>query len=156
MFELRHFISDCRAAFAQDRTHKAVREVLARAISNPATVLRVGRADARRNSQALSFRLVHNHQCGLGAQHDGDASQSPYVGDDRHLHWSGRQHLLATPAWQQQSDRSRRCTGAMRGRCRAAGSQHYSFGHQSNSAPDRRHPCLRRRLLCCGAQRMGL
>jgi predicted metal-dependent enzyme (double-stranded beta helix superfamily) len=40
MFELEQFVSDCRAAFEQDRSHKAVREVLAGAMSNPAAVLK--------------------------------------------------------------------------------------------------------------------
>jgi predicted metal-dependent enzyme (double-stranded beta helix superfamily) len=40
MFETDRFVADCRAAFAQDQTHKAVREVLARAVSDPAAVLR--------------------------------------------------------------------------------------------------------------------
>jgi len=40
MFELEQFVADCRAAFAQDRTHKAVREVLAGAMANPAAVLK--------------------------------------------------------------------------------------------------------------------
>jgi predicted metal-dependent enzyme (double-stranded beta helix superfamily) len=40
MFQREQFVADCRAAFAQDPTHKAVREVLARAMSDPAAVLR--------------------------------------------------------------------------------------------------------------------
>jgi predicted metal-dependent enzyme (double-stranded beta helix superfamily) len=40
MFETDRFVADCRTAFAQDRTHKAVREVLARAVSDPAAVLK--------------------------------------------------------------------------------------------------------------------
>jgi predicted metal-dependent enzyme (double-stranded beta helix superfamily) len=63
MFELGHFISDCRAAFAQDRTHKAVREVLARAISNPATVLKeLGeptRAEIRKLFHSDSFTIIN-------------------------------------------------------------------------------------------------
>ena len=39
MFETEQFIADCRAAFAADPTHKAIREVLARAMSEPAAVL---------------------------------------------------------------------------------------------------------------------
>jgi len=39
MFEVDQFVSDCRAAFVQDPTHKGVREVLARAVSNPGIVL---------------------------------------------------------------------------------------------------------------------
>ena len=40
MFETEQFIADCRAAFAADPTHKAIREVLSRAMSEPAAVLR--------------------------------------------------------------------------------------------------------------------
>jgi predicted metal-dependent enzyme (double-stranded beta helix superfamily) len=39
MFETERFVADCRAAFARDATHKAVREVLARAVSDPSAVL---------------------------------------------------------------------------------------------------------------------
>ena len=39
MFETERFVADCRAAFAEDATHKAVREVLASAVSDPAAVL---------------------------------------------------------------------------------------------------------------------
>jgi predicted metal-dependent enzyme (double-stranded beta helix superfamily) len=39
MFEVEQFVADCRAAFAGDATHKAVREVLARAMSDPTAVL---------------------------------------------------------------------------------------------------------------------
>ena len=40
MFSVEQFIADCRAALAQDKTHRAVREVVARAVSDPAAVLR--------------------------------------------------------------------------------------------------------------------
>jgi predicted metal-dependent enzyme (double-stranded beta helix superfamily) len=40
MFETERFIADCRAAFAADPTHKSIREVLARAVAEPAAVLR--------------------------------------------------------------------------------------------------------------------
>jgi predicted metal-dependent enzyme (double-stranded beta helix superfamily) len=40
MFETERFVADCRAAFAEDPTHKAVREVLASTVSNPAAVLK--------------------------------------------------------------------------------------------------------------------
>jgi predicted metal-dependent enzyme (double-stranded beta helix superfamily) len=39
MFELERFIDDCRAARAADATHKSVREVVARAVSQPRAVL---------------------------------------------------------------------------------------------------------------------
>src|SRR5260370_31620603 len=35
MFEVDRFVDDCRAAFAAESTYKAIREVLARAMSEP-------------------------------------------------------------------------------------------------------------------------
>ncbi len=40
MFALDRFIADCREALAADRSHKLVREVVARAMADPAAVLR--------------------------------------------------------------------------------------------------------------------
>src|SRR6186713_2490964 len=40
MFETERFVAECRAAFAEDRTHIAVREVLARSVCNPTAVLK--------------------------------------------------------------------------------------------------------------------
>jgi predicted metal-dependent enzyme (double-stranded beta helix superfamily) len=40
MFELDQFIADCRASLAADTSHKSVREVVARAVSDPAAVLK--------------------------------------------------------------------------------------------------------------------
>lgn len=40
MADLERFIADCRAAHAQDRTHRAVREVVARAVADPGSVLK--------------------------------------------------------------------------------------------------------------------
>ena len=40
MFDLDTFIADCRAALAADKSHKSVREVLARAVSEPSAVLK--------------------------------------------------------------------------------------------------------------------
>jgi len=39
MFDLGRFIADCRAARVQDTSHKAVREVVARAVAEPRTVI---------------------------------------------------------------------------------------------------------------------
>src|SRR5688500_18978800 len=40
MFDLDRFFADCRAAIAADRSHRAVREVVARAVAEPGAVLR--------------------------------------------------------------------------------------------------------------------
>ncbi|QOZ26818.1 hypothetical protein [Bradyrhizobium sp. CCBAU 51753] len=53
MFDPEQFIAGCRAAFAAEPTHKAVREVLARAVSDPAAVLRGLGEPTRPESRAL-------------------------------------------------------------------------------------------------------
>jgi predicted metal-dependent enzyme (double-stranded beta helix superfamily) len=40
MFDLDRFIADCRAAVAEDASHKAVREIVARAVAAPGDVLK--------------------------------------------------------------------------------------------------------------------
>ena len=40
MFDLDRFVADCRAAIAADRNHRAVRDVVARAVAEPGAVLR--------------------------------------------------------------------------------------------------------------------
>ena len=40
MFDLEQFTADCRAALAADKSHKHVREVVARAVADPASMLR--------------------------------------------------------------------------------------------------------------------
>jgi predicted metal-dependent enzyme (double-stranded beta helix superfamily) len=47
MFDLDRFIADCRVALAEDQSHKSVREVVARAVSDPARVLK-GLGEPRR------------------------------------------------------------------------------------------------------------
>jgi len=39
MFDVERFVEDCKAAVAEDDSHKAVREILARAVSEPEQVL---------------------------------------------------------------------------------------------------------------------
>ena len=42
MFDLERFVADCKAAHADDPSHKAVREVLARALQEPRSMLKYG------------------------------------------------------------------------------------------------------------------
>jgi predicted metal-dependent enzyme (double-stranded beta helix superfamily) len=53
MFSVEQFIADCRAAVAQDRTHRAVREVVARAVSDPPAILHALGEPARGGVQKL-------------------------------------------------------------------------------------------------------
>ena len=51
--DLERFVADCRAAHAADRSHKAVREVVARAVSEPGAVLKWLGAPQRGEVQKL-------------------------------------------------------------------------------------------------------
>jgi predicted metal-dependent enzyme (double-stranded beta helix superfamily) len=53
MFELDQFVADCRAALKQDASHRAVREVVARAVSDPAAVLKALGEPKRAEMQTL-------------------------------------------------------------------------------------------------------
>lgn len=63
MFELERFIDDCRAAVRQDPTHKAVCEVVARAVSEPAAVLKAlgepRRAEIQRLYRAADLTIIN-------------------------------------------------------------------------------------------------
>jgi predicted metal-dependent enzyme (double-stranded beta helix superfamily) len=78
MFDLEHFIEECRTALAADPSHRLVREVVARAVSDPASVLRglgePGRAEIQKLYHASDLTILnviwgpmmtvmpHNHQ----------------------------------------------------------------------------------------------
>ncbi len=80
MFDLDRFAADCRAALAADRSHKGVREVLARAVSDPGAVLKALGEPKRSEIQKLYHSsdltilnviwgphmtiMPHNHKCG--------------------------------------------------------------------------------------------
>jgi predicted metal-dependent enzyme (double-stranded beta helix superfamily) len=53
VFDLEQFIADCRAAVSLDPTHKSVREIVARAVSEPAAVIAHVGVPARAGVQSL-------------------------------------------------------------------------------------------------------
>ena len=57
MFDVDRLIADCRAAVAAEKSHKNVREVVARAVSDPASVLR-GLGEPKR---AAIHKLYHSN-----------------------------------------------------------------------------------------------
>jgi predicted metal-dependent enzyme (double-stranded beta helix superfamily) len=78
MFDLDQFVADCRAALVADKPHKSVREVVARAVSNPAAILK-GLGEPKRSEVQKLYRsgdltilnviwaphmtiMPHNHQ----------------------------------------------------------------------------------------------
>ena len=87
MFDTERFVADCRAAFAEDPTHKAIREVLASAVSNPTAVLNGLGEPTRAEIQ----KLFHSDALTIikvvwAPRNDGDASQPSNVGCHRDLH----------------------------------------------------------------------
>jgi predicted metal-dependent enzyme (double-stranded beta helix superfamily) len=78
MFTLDQFVADCRSALKEDASHKSVREVVARAVSDPAAVLKAlgepGRAEMQTLYRAGDLTILnviwapwmtllpHNHQ----------------------------------------------------------------------------------------------
>ena len=157
MFELEQFIADCRAALAADKSHKSVREVVARAVSDPAAVLK-GLGEPKRSEVQKLYHssdltilnviwaprmtiMPHNHQMW--------AVIGIYTGREDNIFW-------------------RRVPGGQGGKLEAAGAkalcekdaeplgrQHHPLGNQSDRPADWRHSRLRWGLLRRRAQRMG-
>ena len=156
MFDLEQFTADCRAALAADSSHRLVREVVTRAVSDPSAVLKgIGepkRSEVQKLYHAPDLTILnviwgpmmtimpHNHQMW--------AVIGIYTGREDNV------FLAATARWQRQG-RSRGGASAMRRRRRTARPQHHSFGYQSDPPPHRRHPRLRRRFFRCRAKRVG-
>lgn len=77
MFQLDRFIEDCKQAYAEDNSHKAVREVIAKAVSEPNDVINaLDERGTRRRLQALPQRHPDNPERALGPADDLDAAQS--------------------------------------------------------------------------------
>jgi predicted metal-dependent enzyme (double-stranded beta helix superfamily) len=53
MFDLDQFIADCRLALAADKSHKLVREVVARSVAEPAAIIKVLGEPSRGELKAL-------------------------------------------------------------------------------------------------------
>jgi predicted metal-dependent enzyme (double-stranded beta helix superfamily) len=146
MFDLDQLVSDCRAALREDASQTAVREVVARAISDPAAVLsRLGtpqRAEMQRlyRSEDLtilnviwapSMMLLHNHRMW--------AVIGIYTGREDNIFWRRVPGALGGKV---------EAAGAVavRKRCSIPGARHYSFREQSDCPPDRSYSCVWGRL----------
>ena len=144
MFELDQFISDCRAALATDKSHKSVREVVARAVSDPAAVLK-GLGEPKQSEVQKLYHasdltilnvvwaprmtiMPHNHQMW--------AVIGIYTGREDNIFW----RRVPRRSWWQAGSRGR--DGPVRARCSAVGRQHYPFGDKSDRATDWRHSRL--------------
>jgi hypothetical protein len=145
MFSLDQFISDCRDALAADQSHRFVREVVARAVSDPAGVLK-GLGEPKR---AEIQTLYHSTDLTIlnviwAPKMTIMPRRSPYVGLYRLVWWSRGQHLLASDPRRPRRQGMRPC--AVRERRQTPRAQHHSFRDQSDSPPDRRHSRVPRRF----------
>jgi hypothetical protein len=154
MFDLERFVADCQAAHAAEPSHKAVREVLARALQEPRSVLKGLGEPARaqigtlHRSASLTILNViwaprmtippHNHHMW--------AVIGIYTGREDNIFWrrlpDGRVEAAGA---QSMCERD-----AVPARARD-----HPLGDQPDRAPHRRDPHLRRRLLRHPAQRVG-
>jgi predicted metal-dependent enzyme (double-stranded beta helix superfamily) len=125
MFDLDRFIADCRAALAADRSHKLVREVVARAVSEPSAVLK-GLGEPRR---AVLQKLYHSPELTIlnviwaptmtlmPHDHRMWAVIGMYSGREDNIYW-------------------RRVRGAPGGRIEAAGARSLCVGDAEPLGPD--------------------
>ncbi len=94
MFDVDQLITDCRASLAADPSHKLIYEVVARAISDPASVLRTlgepKRAQLQKLYQAPDLTILN-----LGTYHDHSAPRPSNVGRHWPVYWEGGQFVLA-------------------------------------------------------------
>jgi predicted metal-dependent enzyme (double-stranded beta helix superfamily) len=117
MFDLDQFIADCRAALAVDKSHKLVREVVARAVSDPAAVLKhLGeprRAVLQKLHHAPDLTILNviwaPHMTLMPHNHQMWAVIGIYTGREDNIFW-------------------RRVPGTADGRVEAAGAQALSVG----------------------------
>jgi len=125
MFDRDQFIADCQAAIAEDPTHKAAREVVARAVANPEAVLKGlgeptrGAIDTLYNAPDLTIinviwgphMTIHPHN------HEMWAVIGVYTGREDNIFW-------------------RRQPDGQNGRIEAAGAKELCVGDASPLGPD--------------------
>ncbi|WP_119305096.1 hypothetical protein [Dongia deserti] len=95
MFDLEQFIVDCRSALAADKSHKLVREVVARAVSDPAMVIKcVGaptRAEIRKLYHAADLTIINvvwgPHMTLMPHEHRMWAVIGIYTGREDNIFW---------------------------------------------------------------------
>lgn len=95
MFELDAFVADCRAALKEESSHKAVREVVARAVADPAAVLKglgePARAEVQKLYQADDLSIINviwgPHLTVMPHNHEMWAVIGVYTGREDNIFW---------------------------------------------------------------------
>ena len=95
MFDLDRFVADCRDALADDASHKAVREVVARAVADPAAVLQgLGepkRAEVQKLHNADDLTIINviwaPHMTIMPHNHEMWAVIGIYTGREDNIFW---------------------------------------------------------------------
>ena len=157
VFDLDRFIVECRTAMSLDPTDKSIREIVAREVSDPTAVIAGLGAPTRAEVQKLYHSpelTVLNVVWGAGMT----------IMPHNHLMWA----VIGIYTGREDNIFWRRLPEGNGCRIEAAGAKSLGAGdveplgrdiihtvNQSASAVDGRHPRLRRRFFCRGAQRMG-
>ncbi len=100
MFDLDQFIADCRAALAEDTSPKAVREVVARTVSDPASVLKglgaLQRAEVQKLYHADDLTILNviwgPHMTIMPHNHEMWAVIGIYTGREDNILWRRLKH----------------------------------------------------------------
>jgi predicted metal-dependent enzyme (double-stranded beta helix superfamily) len=95
VFEPDQFIADCKAAYAEDSSHKAVREVAARAVSEPGQVIKgLGdpkRAEVQKLYHSPDFTIINviwgPHMTLMPHNHNMWAVIAVYSGREDNIFW---------------------------------------------------------------------
>lgn len=156
MFSPEQFITDCRAALAEDRPHSAVRELVAQAVSEPAAVLRIlgepSRAGVDKLYHAPDLTILNvvwaPRYTVMPHNHNMWAVIGIYTGREDNIFW---RRLVGEEGGRIEAAGAK----ALSARCRAAWREHHSLRDQPHLPPQRCHPCLWRRSFRRAAQRMG-
>ena len=96
MFKLDEFIVDLRASLAE-RSRQTMKEIVARAVSDPASLFRTIGEPRPTLREGIAPRTgPHGPKCCLGTGADYVAAQPPLNGSDWHVWGTRGQHVLAT------------------------------------------------------------
>ena len=154
MFDLEQFTADCRAALAADSSHKLVREVVARAVSDPNAVLKgIGepkRAEVQKLYHAPDLTILNVIWGPMMTIMPHDHRMWAVIGI-----YTGRRHKRPPPRRLPQRRPPRRRGGRARDRCEPwaivalLGVDIIHSVINPIPAPDRCHPRLWRRLPRC-------
>lgn len=152
MFQKERFIEECRAALEESDPRAAIRELVARAVSEPAHIVRA-LGEPKRAGVETIYRandLTILNLC-WGPRMVFKPHDTSPVGCHWHLWRSGAEHLLLPQRARPETTRNQGTTYEEHD---PAGYDDYPRRYESAGSDYRGNPCLRRRFLRDPSQRM--